>query len=261
MWAAAHLSEYWILEAFFILNIMMVGYSVALVGFVLGIMFALVTNKYGSKMNAILLSFTAGILLSFISFEMLPLSFMVWGLYLSSVGILLGVLFSVFIEHKFDNLHFNFSTKGYDPRSIKIGMLIGIGVAVHNIAEGLALGSLLVFDYNEGMTLALLIAIHCFPEGIAICIPLKKSGISYYNIILYCLIFSVPMAVGTIAGGFLSKIDTSFIGLCLSFAGGVMLYITCGQIIPESKSIWDSKTTTFVSCLGFVVGLFLIKFI
>ena len=237
----------------------MVGYSVALIGFILGITFALVTNKFGHKTNAILLGFTAGILLSFVCFEMLPLAFMVWGLYLSSLGILMGVMFSLYIERRFDKLEFK--SKAYDYKALKIGILIGIGVAIHNTAEGMALGSMLVFDYSEGMKLAVLIAIHCFPEGIAICLPLKRSGMSYYSIILYCLIFSIPMALGTVAGGFLSRIDTSFIGLCLSFAGGVMLYTTCGQIIPESKSIWDSKATTFASCIGFILGLFLIQFI
>lgn len=204
------------------------------------------------------MGFTAGLLLSFVCFEILPIAFITWGLYYAIAGIIIGVVVSVFIESK---ISFNeiSNKKEYNYKFLKSALLIGIAISLHNIPEGIALGSLLQYNFKAGITMAILISIHCFPESLSICIPLLKSGISIKTLIIYCFFLALPMGFGCFVGGLLSGISGLFTSLCLSFASGVMLYITCGEMIPESKNIWSGRITSVFSCFGFVLGIVIIN--
>ena len=45
------------------------------------------------------------------------------------------------------------------------------------------------------------------------------------------------------------------LGACLSFASGIMLYVVCGEMIPESSKLWDGVTSTIGILSGIIVGL------
>ena len=34
-----------------------------------------------------------------------------------------------------------------------------------------------------------------------------------------------------------------------------MLYVTCGEILPESKELWGGKLSTVGALLGMVIGI------
>lgn len=204
------------------------------------------------------MGFTAGLLLAFVCFEILPVAFITWGLYYGIVGIIIGVIASVFIESKISTIQMS-NTKKYNYNFIKSALLMAFAICIHNIPEGFALGSLLQYNFKSGITMAILICIHCFPESFAICLPLRKSGMSIKSLITYCFILALPMGLGSFVGALLSTFSGLFICLCLSFASGVMLYITCGEMIPESKNIWNGKITSIFSCFGFVLGIVIIN--
>ncbi|MDR2940372.1 MAG: ZIP family metal transporter [Clostridiales bacterium] len=237
------------------LDIISIAYTVSVASFILGIIFSYFTKKIADNFIGALMGFTGGLLLSFICFEILPTAFIACGLYFSIAGILLGVVFSIFVENRFDytNIHNN--------KLLKTGTLIGLGMSLHNFPEGMALGSMLRINYNLGIKFSVLIAIHCLPEVLAICIPLRKAGFSSYRLFVYGLLLSLPMAAGALLGGFITSISGALIALSLSFAGGVMLYISCGQIIPESKNFYNSKITTIISCFGFITGILMINYL
>ena len=52
------------------------------------------------------------------------------------------------------------------------GVLVALGIAIHNLPEGLAVFLSGLTDIHLGISLAIAIAIHNIPEGIAICIPI-----------------------------------------------------------------------------------------
>ena len=58
---------------------------------------------------------------------------------------------------------------------IKTGILVGIGLALHNFPEGLAIGSGFSASPSLGLSLALVIAFHDIPEGISMAVPMKAG--------------------------------------------------------------------------------------
>jgi ZIP family zinc transporter len=45
----------------------------------------------------------------------------------------------------------------------------------------------------------------------------------------------------------------------LGLAAGIILYIVCNELIPESRKIWNGRMTTVATIIGVVAGLLLLK--
>lgn len=192
---------------------------------------------------------TGGLLLAFICFEMFPKAFDEGGLVITIAGMLSGVVLTAFLESKIAVIAKSAGSRG--------GALLAVGVALHNIPEGLAIGALFAVDSDAAKKLALLVAIHCLPEGLAVFLPMKRGGMKTADVICLSLAFGFPMGLGAALGGIISTIAATITSGCLGLAGGVMLYIICGDILPESKKIWNGRLTTIGAMLGFAIGVIL----
>ena len=130
-----------------------------------------------------------------------------------------------------------------------------LGIAVHNFPEGLAVGSGFEASAHLGLSLALVIGVHDIPEGMAMAVPMKAGGMATWKVIFYSVLAGVPMGFGALVGALLGEISQEIIALCLSFAAGAMLYVVCGDLIPESKSIYKGRLSTIGNILGIIIGI------
>ena len=115
------------------------------------------------------------------------------------------------------------------------GIILGLGIAIHNFPEGLAIGSGLAVNLRLGFSLAFVIGFHNVPEGVAMAMPMMVGGYSRIKTFIATIISGVPMGLGAFVGALLGEISPVLVSLCLSFAGGTMLYITCGELIPSPR--------------------------
>ena len=49
------------------------------------------------------------------------------------------------------------------------------------------------------------------------------------------------------------------ISFCLSFAAGAMLYIVSGELIPESKKLYNGRISSVGNILGIIIGIIATK--
>jgi ZIP family zinc transporter len=109
--------------------------------------------------------------------------------------------------------------KSYSSSNLlKTGIIIGIGLTIHNLPEGLAIGSGFEASSKLGLSLAIAICIHDFPEGISMAIPLKQGGFSKSKVIFYTTISGISTGIGALLGALLGDISATLIGFSLSFA-------------------------------------------
>ncbi|HHW66288.1 MAG: hypothetical protein JG775_863 [Defluviitaleaceae bacterium] len=230
------------------------GYMTGFMGILTGILLSFLTSKKGKRFQGTIMGFTAGLMIATVCFDLLPEAFSRGGLYIGIIGVSLGVLLTV----KLDNIlnaymkkikHFKGS------QYLKTGLLMALGISIHNIPEGIAIGALAQSSIDAGIRLALIVALHCIPEGIAIAIPLKEAGIKKKVIAYYAFIFALPMGLGSIIGYLISGISILFVTLSLGFAGGIILYVTCGEILPESKEMWGGRLSTIGTMIGIILGI------
>lgn len=232
-----------------LLQITIIGFLVGVIGTGLGGV-ASIFIKNTNRIMSFLLGLTGGFMLFIVTFHLLPESFYVSGsTTITIIGIFIGILLIIFIESYLKDLTSN--------PYIKSSILLGISIAVHNFPEGLALGSSFLTMSHLGPTLSLAMLIHDIPEGVAMAIPMKINKQSPLKIVITTILIGVPTGFGALVGAYLGTFSPKIIALCLSFAGGTMLYIISDEMIPDAKELYKGRSSTLGLILGFIAGILL----
>jgi ZIP family zinc transporter len=142
-------------------------------------------------------------------------------------------------------------TKG---KMLRSGILMLIAIALHNVPEGIAVGAAGVYDFSLGALLAMMIAIHNIPEGVAIAAPLLVGGVNRWKVVFLTALAGSTTLLGGLVGIALGSISDFTVALSLSAAGGAMLYIVFGEIIPQSIVMTRNRTASIVTLFGIIVG-------
>ena len=148
-----------------------------------------------------------------------------------------------------------FSVKQKQNNLLKTGIIVSIGLALHNFPEGLAIGSGFGASLTLGISLAIAICLHDIPEGISMAIPMKNGGMKASKVIFYVILSGITTGIGAFFGAILGGISQSVISLCLSFAAGAMIYIVSGELIPESNRLYHGRMTAIGNMLGLLIGI------
>ena len=207
-----------------ILNISVLGLIFGMIGTTLGGVIGSFLNISNSKYLSFMLEFTAGLMLSVICFELIPESLSLSEISYTIIGIILGVIVMILCDNRI-NSKYRYTNLDKSNNLLKTGIIIAIGLAIHNFPEGLAIGS--GFDSSErlGYALSLAICMHDIPEGVSIALPLKQGGMKKSKAIIYTMISGITTGIGALVGALIGKISEISISVSLAFAAGAMLYI------------------------------------
>jgi len=133
-----------------------------------------------------------------------------------------------------------------------VGILLGIGIAIHNIPEGFAIGAGFSAEVKLGASLALIMALHNLPEGLALATMLKCSEVTPWGIIGATALAGLPTGLGALGGRLLGDISPASLAWALGLAAGAMLYITFSELLPDAYSLGERS----MASKGIIAGIF-----
>lgn len=222
------------------------------IGGIIGITFQRTSNKFLS----FILSFASGLMLAIICFDLIPEAMEISSIMNVMIGIIAGIMVmiacDILVQKKFNvSSKRNFNTN----RLLKTGIIVSIGLALHNFPEGLAIGSGFGASITLGYSLAIAICLHDIPEGISMAVPMKNGGMKKGKVILYVILSGITTGIGAFFGALVGGISEQIISMCLSFAAGAMLYIVSGELIPESNELYHGRMTAIGNMFGFLLGM------
>ncbi|MCL2764707.1 MAG: ZIP family metal transporter [Treponema sp.] len=237
-----------------------------------GLISAILLKKPLENMICWLLSFAAGVMISIVCFGLVPEAFELGGILVSVSGLVIGILVIMMLnrlvdkitETREDNLKIHFTHEelyhesgliNNPTRMLRSGMLMLFAIALHNVPEGIAIGASGSYDIRLGALLAIMIAIHNIPEGMAVAAPLLAGGVNKWKAIFLTSLAGATTLLGGITGILIGSISNTAIALSLSAAGGAMLYIVFGEIIPQSIIMTKNRTASIVALFGIIIGL------
>jgi len=144
------------------------------------------------------------------------------------------------------------------PDSAKMfrsGIIMMAAIALHNIPEGVAIGASGSRSMRLGIIMAIMIALHNIPEGMSIASPLIGGGMKKWKSVLLTALSGATTIIGGVIGLLVGNISDLALALSFSIAGGAMLYVVFGEILPQSIVMTKSRWTTIIALAGIIAGL------
>jgi ZIP family zinc transporter len=143
------------------------------------------------------------------------------------------------------------------PEFLKSGLIIAIGISLHNFPEGLVVSASYSHLPSLGLMMAIMICLHNIPEGIATATPLVLAGVSKRRAALTALLSGMTEPLGAIVGStIIVGLGASgyIIGMGLALAAGIMTYITVDELIPLAHE-YGSKSPKHIVSTGILTGM------
>jgi len=237
---------------------------------------------------AVLLGFSAGVMI-YISFtELLGTAIRDVGFVTANIGFFIDILFiaviDILIPHEYEEerpARSQPSTAetgqqkklGLPPQLavpsqsslMRSGILLALGIAIHNFPEGLVTFTCAATgDVAFGIIIALAIAIHNIPEGIAVSVPIFYATGSRRRAFTYSFLSGVAEPVGALIGyGILLPFLTPALLSCtMAFVAGIMVYISLDEILPLAHRYGQEHLVIIGAGSGMLVmatSLFLLR--
>jgi len=239
-----------------ILKTTLIGLFFGTFGTTLGGILGVKLKNPSNKLLSFILALASGLMTSIICFDLIPEALELSNFTNLLIGIGIGIICMIICDIKVQRIfNYNSNLKKKSNSLLKTGIIISVGLAIHNFPEGLAIGSGFEASVTLGYSLAIAIALHDIPEGISMAIPMKHGGVKTAKVIIYVILSGITTGLGAFFGAIVGNISTSIISICLAFAAGAMLYIVSGELIPEYNKLYNGKISAMGNILGIILGI------
>lgn len=225
-------------------------------GGIIGITFKSTSKKFLS----FILALASGLMMAIVCFELIPEALGITNIQNTILGILIGIIIMIFcnviVTQKLKK-----TTKNENVMNsmLKTGIIVSLGLAIHNLPEGLAIGSGMEASFKLGINLAIAICLHDIPEGISMAVPMKNGGMNSIKVVFYVVLSGVTTGIGAFFGALVGSISQTIIAICLAFAAGAMIYIVSGELTPESNKLYNGRMTAVGNICGLLLGILVLN--
>ena len=224
----------------------------------LGALPILIWRRGPGRVLDVMLGFAAGVMLAAAVFCLIVPALEDYdnaggGLIVTFIGILLGALFLHAADRLVPHEHLIFKNS-VDSAAARRVWLFVLAIAIHNFPEGLAVG--LGFaggDTGQGTALAIGIGLQNIPEGLAVAVPLLMVGYSRGRALLVATLSGLVEPLGALVGLSLAGTFQLILPMGLAFAGGAMIFVVVDEVISETHRRGIGRLASGALMAGFVI--------
>ncbi len=206
----------------------------------LGVLFI---RRLSARLEDLMLSFAAGIMLA-ASFFSLLLPAIEYGeqqfhstysaVLIAIFGLLCGALILHLLHKHLPHEHFFAGHEGPQHAGLARIWLFVIAITIHNFPEGMAVGvGFAGGNLENGISLATGIGLQNIPEGLAVAVSLLAAGYSRFKAVSVGALTGLAEPLGGLFGALAVSVASPLMPWTLAFAAGAMLFIISNEIIPK----------------------------
>jgi zinc transporter, ZIP family len=243
--------------------------------------FIAITRDPGKRSFGLLMGITAGVMISLAFLELVNRAWDLVGPWTATIGFGTGAFAMFLIDFFIPHMRFGekeehsveVPAQGYientayrrrqhrrraqsrenkivDQKLLETGILLAIGISIHNLPEGIAIGAGYLHAPQFGFFVTLAIMLHNIPEGIATALPLRKCGMSKWNAFKVAMFSGLAEPIGALFAAIFLTSFSSLVPASLAFAGGVMVFITLDELVPMAHEHGQQQ----FSAIGIILG-------
>lgn len=233
----------------------------------IGSLIALLAKRTNTSFLSASLGFSAGIMIYVSFMEMMPEAnkhlISVFGeksgTFLMVIAFFCGIAFINLIDFlvpKSVNPHEMQGIEEMNNKSTTLkrtGILVAISIAIHNFPEGIATFTSALGSLEIALPIAAAIAIHNIPEGIAVAVPIYQSTGNRKTAFWYSFLSGLAEPLGAVVAYLvlLNIWTPAMNGLVLAGVSGIMVFISLDELLPSAEKYGKHH----ISISGLVAGM------
>jgi ZIP family zinc transporter len=145
----------------------------------IGSCLGILVRKPGPRFMALTLGFSGGVMILVSFVELLAGGIEAVGFGLAHIAFFVGMLAMFLIDFLIPHEYMaerHRAAEGEAPETLlKTGLLVALGIGIHNFPEGMATFAGTLQDVSLGVAIATAIAVHNIPEGLAVSAPVYAA--------------------------------------------------------------------------------------
>jgi len=185
----------------------------------------------GEKVQAVLYGLAAGLIFGLAIFELVPSAREFLTVGVITIFGLLGVGIMLLVDQFY---HIPMHKHPEQEENLyKTGVMVAIGIAIHNLIEGFSFGVGFAAGLSEVIIIMTIgIAIHNLPLGLTLGVLLREASTAKAWTTVGLPVLAV--FIGIIAGYETGMMAEHYIAYAFSFAAGSMTYIALTELLPQA---------------------------
>jgi zinc transporter, ZIP family len=221
----------------------------------IGSALALVTKRTNTQFLSLSLGFSAGVMI-YVSFvDILPKGQAslaadlgkTAGAWAATVAFFGGMGFVALIDRlvpAYENPHephriedLSVAAAEREARLVRMGIMSAVAIAIHNFPEGLAVFASALDNPQIGTTIAVAISLHNIPEGIAVSVPVFYATGSRRKAFAFSFLSGLAEPAGALVGYFflLRYLGPALRGAIFAAVAGIMVFISLDELLPTAR--------------------------
>ena len=230
----------------------LIGLLVGVLPIALGLLWLPALRHAGPVWLGTFMAFTAG-LLTFLGIEALAEAFDLQAALPSALGgaglVLLGVALSFLGMTALAGR----LTGGSTATGLTLALLIAVGIGLHNLGEGLAIGaSFSLGELQLGAFLIIGFMIHNVTEGLGIATPVAKTRVTILVLAALALIAGAPTILGAWIGGYTSNDVLGALFFAIAAGAAFQVVVEVGRYVARAA---PGGIRSGHAIAGFIVGI------
>jgi len=239
----------------------------------IGSLIALLAKRTNTAVLSVALGFSAGVMIYISMVEIFAeareIAVSVWGnggLWVVNGAFFAGMILIALIDMlvpSYENPHeprrveeiTDLSAPVSNNKLLRIGYMMAIAIAIHNFPEGMAAFVSVLHDPSVGVAIAIAIAIHNIPEGIAISVPVYYATGDKQKAFLYSFLSGLSEPLGALIGFLilLPFMNEALFAVLFASVAGIMIFISLDELLPAAREYGKAHHSVYGLITGMMV--------